>query len=64
MATTSKQYKNIGEDLWKGRAEKIVSHSSKPPYLNADFIRMQNCLLSHMEPSSFNSFKTMKIMPK
>ncbi|RDB21470.1 Trafficking protein particle complex subunit BET3 [Hypsizygus marmoreus] len=23
MATTSKQYKNIGEDLWKGRAEKI-----------------------------------------
>lgn len=25
MATTSKQYKAIGEDLWKGRAEKIVS---------------------------------------
>jgi len=23
MATTSKQYKNIGEDLWKGRTEKI-----------------------------------------
>ncbi|KAG6876017.1 hypothetical protein C0992_001372 [Termitomyces sp. T32_za158] len=23
MATTSKQYKNIGEDLWKSRAEKI-----------------------------------------
>ena len=25
MATTSKQYKAIGEDLWKGRTEKIVS---------------------------------------
>jgi hypothetical protein len=24
MATISKQYKNIGEDLWKGRSEKIV----------------------------------------
>ena len=24
MATTSKQYKAIGEDIWKGRAEKIV----------------------------------------
>jgi len=24
MSTTSKQYKNIGEDLWKGRAEKMV----------------------------------------
>ena len=24
MATTSKQYKAIGEDLWKGRTEKIV----------------------------------------
>ncbi|KAF9053872.1 TRAPP I complex [Hymenopellis radicata] len=23
MATTSKQYKGIGEDLWKGRAEKV-----------------------------------------
>ncbi len=25
MATSSKQYKAIGEDLWKGRTEKIVS---------------------------------------
>jgi hypothetical protein len=24
MATTSKQYKAIGEDIWKGRTEKIV----------------------------------------
>ena len=24
MATSSKQYKAIGEDLWKGRTEKIV----------------------------------------
>ena len=24
MATTSKQYKAIGEDIWKGRAEKTV----------------------------------------
>lgn len=27
MATTSKQYKGIGEDLWKGRAEKVVSRA-------------------------------------
>lgn len=25
MASTSKQYKAIGEDIWKGRTEKIVS---------------------------------------
>lgn len=24
MATTSKQHKTLGEDLWKGRTEKIV----------------------------------------
>lgn len=24
MATTSKQHKAIGEDIWKGRTEKIV----------------------------------------
>lgn len=24
MATTSKQFKAIGEDLWKGKTEKIV----------------------------------------
>lgn len=24
MATTSKQYKAIGEDIWKGRTEKVV----------------------------------------
>ena len=24
---TSKQYKAIGEDLWKGRTEKVVSQS-------------------------------------
>jgi hypothetical protein len=28
MATSSKQYKAIGEDLWKGRTEKIVRYSS------------------------------------
>jgi UTP:GlnB (protein PII) uridylyltransferase len=26
MATSSKQYKAIGEDLWKGRTEKIVRY--------------------------------------
>lgn len=26
MATSNKQYKAIGEDLWKGRTEKIVCH--------------------------------------
>jgi hypothetical protein len=28
MATSSKQYKAIGEDLWKGRTEKIVRLST------------------------------------
>ena len=47
MATTSKQYKAIGEDLWKGRTEKIVcmSHSADPndhPDVLRD--RMQNYL--------------------
>jgi len=28
MATTSKQYKAIGEDLWKNKAEKIVRRLS------------------------------------
>ncbi|KAG6851249.1 hypothetical protein H0H93_011685 [Arthromyces matolae] len=27
MATTSKQYKNIGEDLWKSKAEKIKQNA-------------------------------------
>lgn len=40
MATTSKQYKAIGEDLWKNKTEKIVrqfpawSPSSKEPLSN------------------------------
>jgi trafficking protein particle complex subunit 3 len=29
MATSSKQYKAIGEDLWKGRTEKIVRSPSR-----------------------------------
>jgi len=33
MATTSKQYKAIGEDLWKGRTEKIASPSLTSFYL-------------------------------
>jgi len=32
MATSSKQYKAIGEDLWKGRTEKIV----RPPPPHVD----------------------------
>ena len=28
MATTSKQYKAIGEDIWKGRTEKVVRISA------------------------------------
>jgi len=38
MATSSKQYKAIGEDLWKGRTEKIVrvpSTSSLPTLLDS-----------------------------
>ena len=31
MATTSKQYKAIGEDIWKGRTEKTVSHGRTVP---------------------------------
>lgn len=33
MATTSKQYKAIGEDLWKGRTEKIVRFGLYVPSL-------------------------------
>jgi hypothetical protein len=38
MATSSKQYKAIGEDLWKGRTEKIVrlSTSFAPCLVTAD----------------------------
>jgi trafficking protein particle complex subunit 3 len=34
MATTSKQYKAIGDDLWKGRPEKVVCslRVRRPPY--------------------------------
>lgn len=32
MATSSKQYKAIGEDLWKGRTEKIVRYASPSIY--------------------------------
>ena len=35
MSTTSKQYKNIGEDLWKGRAEKIVRFKVPTSYLTS-----------------------------
>jgi hypothetical protein len=31
MATTSKQYKAIGEDIWKGRTEKIVRGPLRVP---------------------------------
>ena len=44
MATTSKQYKAIGEDLWKGRTEKIVSHASWPSLiLDSHFIVLFKC---------------------
>ena len=33
MATSSKQYKAIGEDLWKGRTEKIVRFPSLFPHV-------------------------------
>ena len=51
MATSSKQYKAIGEDLWKGRTDKIVRliyvvwlHviTDNLPKLEHD--RMQSCL--------------------
>ena len=53
MATPSKQYKAIGEDLWKGRTEKVVSGTSTRylsltqrlgETLTDPQIRMQNCL--------------------
>jgi len=43
MATNTKQYKNIGEELWKGRPEKIVG--SRPGHTHiAEPARMQSCL--------------------
>lgn len=45
MATTSKQYKAIGEDLWKGRTEKIVSLISLDIRLDPDALNAQNAEL-------------------
>ena len=45
MATTSKQYKAIGEDLWKGRDEKIVSSPSTSTRVDPDAPREQNAEL-------------------
>lgn len=45
MATTSKQYKAIGEDLWKGRTEKIVSLISLNIRLDPDAFIAQNAEL-------------------
>ena len=39
MATASKQYKAIGEDLWKGRTEKIVSLLSTSMHAHPDMLR-------------------------
>jgi hypothetical protein len=36
MATSSKQYKAIGEDLWKGRTEKIVRSPRRLLLITAD----------------------------
>jgi len=36
MATSSKQYKSIGEDLWKGRTEKIVRYPRRLLLVTAD----------------------------
>jgi hypothetical protein len=49
MATSSKQYKAIGEDLWKGRTDKIVRLTSSFALLAAAPLtlsrnnRMQSC---------------------
>lgn len=48
MATTSKQYKAIGEDLWKGRTEKVVSQSltvTRCPNLDRTNLQQQNAEL-------------------
>lgn len=40
MATTSKQYKAIGEDIWKGRTEKTVRFNlTRPSELPNETIR-------------------------
>ncbi len=45
MATSSKQYKNVGEELWKGRSEKIVSNPLQLDELDdMDNYRMQSSL--------------------
>jgi hypothetical protein len=49
MATSSKQYKAIGEDLWKGRTDKIVRLTRHWLHLIVDNLpnlghdRMQSC---------------------
>jgi len=45
MATTSKQYLARGEDLWKGRAEKVVSCQIPVSHMFLSLvpIRMLNC---------------------
>ncbi len=45
MATTSKQSQAIGEDLWKGRTEKIVSLISLDIRADPDVPRAQNAEL-------------------
>ena len=76
MATTSKQYKAIGEDIWKGRTEKVVrisapvSVSSTRPihvYMSVSdvcFDRMLSSSRSRTARSSYSSSRTMKTMPR
>ena len=65
MATSSKQYKNVGEELWKGRSEKIVSN---PPQLDElddmDNYRMQSSLPWRTVLLLFSLYKTMKTTKK
>jgi len=48
MAT--KNYKIIGEELWKNRTEKIVQTFLALGLLSSNSRRMQSCLPSHMGP--------------
>jgi hypothetical protein len=67
MATTSKQYKAIGEDIWKGRTEKIVRGPLRVPAIaRADTAqdRTRSSSRSRTARSSCSSSRTTRTTPR
>lgn len=50
LSMATKNYKIIGEELWKNRTEKIVQTFLALGLLSSNSRRMQSCLPSHMGP--------------